>query len=157
MKSDFPKWKVEFWGDIEYDKNYYKECLNLLKKYNCSEVIFFCGTTNDVLVKLKSSDIFAFPSAFEGFSLALTEAMSVGLPVIGYRSCPSVNTIIVDGYNGLLCDDGVESMSDRLAILMSDYKLRAEMGTNAHKSISGFAAPIVLDQWERLLNRFFCN
>lgn len=45
---------------------------------------------------------FAFPSAYEGFGLSLAEAMSMGLPAVGYKSCSAVNELIVDGKNGFV-------------------------------------------------------
>ena len=58
------------------------------------------GSTNDVPDVLRQGDIFAFPSAYEGFGLSLAEAMSMGLPAVGYKSCSAVNELIVDGKNG---------------------------------------------------------
>ena len=78
--------------------------------------------------KLKVADIFAFPSNSEAFGLALTEAMAAGLPAIGYKSCPAVNEIIIDGYNGFLCDDGVDDFAEKMKVLMQNEELRKQMG-----------------------------
>ena len=40
---------------------------------------------HNVLERLRYSDILCYLSESEGFGLALTEAMSVGLPVVGYK------------------------------------------------------------------------
>ena len=83
--------------------------------------------------------------------LALTEAMAAGLPAIGYKSCPSVNELIIDGYNGFLCDDGIDDFAEKLKILMSDAELRKKMGENARKSMEKFAPEKIWDQWEALI------
>lgn len=101
--------------------------------------------------KLNESSIFAFPSSSEGMPLALIEAMSVGLPAIGYKSCPSVNELIIDGYNGFLCDDGIDDFAEKMKILMQDERLRKKMGENARESMKQFAPEKIWNQWEALI------
>lgn len=110
------------------------------------------GEIKDIPNKLNQVDIFAFPSANEGMPLALTEAMAAGLPAIGYKSCPSVNELIIDGYNGFLCDDGIDDFAEKLKILMSDAELRKKMGQNARESMKQFSPEKIWDQWEALIN-----
>ena len=113
--------------------------------------MFFKGTTSNIFSVLREADIFAFPSAFEGFGLALAEAMSVGLPVIGYRSCSAVNELILDGNNGFLCDDGITDFANKLDILMSSKKLRLEFGRNGRSLIKQYEPSLIWDKWEILL------
>ena len=114
IKTKYPDWKLEFWGDIDYDKKYYKKCQNMISHYKLSEQAFFRGATDNVLDVYNKAAIFAFPSAYEGFGLALTEAMSAGLPAVGCKSCPAVNELIKDGENGFLCENGVDAFAQAL-------------------------------------------
>ena len=97
-----------------------------------------------------ASDIVAFPSAFEGFSLALTEAQSLGLPVVGFADAPSVNELIVDGENGFLARD-VDDFAQKLKTLIDSKELRRRFGANAKKSVEKYEASNVWDAWEKLL------
>ena len=151
IKESYSDWRVEIWGETDCDKKYYRYCLALLKKYNLEKQIVFCGTTNNVDEKLKQASIFAFPSAFEGFALAMTEGMSLGVPVVGYRSCTSVRELIKDRYNGLLCEDGIDDFAAKLALLMHDDKLREQLGRNAHESMKAFSPEKIWDTWEKLI------
>mgnify|MGYP006175390057 CR=1 FL=1 len=60
---------------------------------------------HEILEQMKAHDVLVFPSLFEGFGLVITEAMSVGTPVI-----TTLNTagrdIIEHGENGWLCEAG---------------------------------------------------
>ena len=49
------------------------------------------------------ADVFVFPSALEGFGLAVGEAMSSGLPVVA-SDRGSIPELLVDGEGGFLCD-----------------------------------------------------
>lgn len=151
IKEKYPNWKVEFWGEKDYDKQYYKMCTKLIEKYKLSDRVVFCGTTNNVLEKLQRAKICAFPSAYEGFCLALTEAMAAELPCLGMLNAPSVNEVIIDGYNGFLCDDTKE-LAEKLSRLMDDETLRKQMGINAKESIEKYAPEIVWQQWEDLIS-----
>ena len=113
--------------------------------------IFLKGTTNHVEDVLRRADIFAFPSAYEGFSLALGEAMSMGLPSVAFKSCESVCGMIEDGKTGILCADGVQPFQDALQSLMQDRELRVEIGRNARAAMKSFAPDVIWDKWENLL------
>lgn len=149
-----PEWKVEIIGEAnnKTEEKYKKYLQNYLSKNLLIDKICFIGPVKNVNDHLLKADIFAFPSAYEGMPLALTEAMAAGLPAIGYKSCPSVNELIIDGYNGFLCDDGIDDFADKLKILMSDAELRKKMGQNARESMKKFAPEKIWDQWEALIN-----
>lgn len=111
------------------------------------------GEVKNISKMYQTAEIFVFPSAYEGMPLALTEAMAAGLPVIGYKSCPSVNELIVDGVNGFLCEDGIDDFAEKLKILMQDAELRKKMGQNARESMKQFAPKKIWDEWEDLINK----
>ena len=75
----------------------------------------------------------------------------MGLPLIGYRSCVSLSALIRDGENGLLAEDGVESLAEKMAILMRDRDLRARMGQAARDSMRAYAPEIIWARWEQLM------
>ena len=147
-----PDWQVQLWGDT-YDKPYVASLKSKIKKYGLEKQVFLCGTTKDMDAVWKETDIFAFPSHHEGFPLALSEALSCGIPAVGYRSCPAVNEIIVSGENGLLCEDGVAPLSQALGRLMEDRTLRRTYGEAARSMAEKYHAEKVWEQWEGLLRR----
>lgn len=154
--KDFPSdWCIEIIGGTktESQKDYKKKIIEYIKEHNLEGRVNLLGEIKNVSEKLQEADIFAFPSAFEGMPLALTEAMAAGLPAIGYKSCPSVNELIVDGVNGFLCEDGIDDFSEKLKILMQDAELRKKMGQNARESMKQFAPEKIWDEWEDLINK----
>ena len=142
---------MEIYGETHLNKEYFESMQNFIKENNLKN-IEFCGTTNDIESKLRESSVFAFPSAFEGFPLALTEAMSMGLPSIGFKSCPAVNDLIKDGNNGILCDDTVEALSHGLAELMDDAEKRKLYGAQAREDMKEYTPEKIWNRWKELID-----
>lgn len=151
VKDKFKDWSLEFWGEQFLQPAFSAKVQELVSRYGMENQVRFCGATNHIPEELKRASIFAFPSRFEGFPLALTEAMSMGLPAVGWKGCPGVNTIVRDNQNGILCDDTPESFAQALERLMLDENLRTKLGNQAKKDMTQFAPEAVWDQWEDLL------
>ena len=152
LADKFLNWDIELWGE-EDGKLYLKELYMLIHRYGLDNRVFIKGSTKDVPSVLVHGDIFAFPSAYEGFGMALGEAMSMGLPGIAYSSCKAVQALIKDGENGLLCEDGVLPFRDGLEKLMENPELRKYMGENARRSMKKFAPSVIWDSWESLIEQ----
>lgn len=151
LAKQYPNWQVELWGN-KAGKAYYKELEFLIKKNNLENQVFLKGTTKQVEDVLASGDIFVLPSAYEGFGLSLGEAMSKGLPAIGYKSCTAVNELIIDGQTGFLVNDGVDPLAEYLEILMKDQDMRVAMGKKARLEMKKYEPKAIWDTWENLLD-----
>lgn len=94
------------------DKNIYyilcgkgpeKERLNkIIKQYGLNSQIKMLGFRQDIPELLNSSDCFVFPSKREGLSVAVMEAMAVGLPIIA-SDIRGNRDLVKHGVNGYLC------------------------------------------------------
>lgn len=151
LADEFQDWSVELWG-AESNKAYTKSLKRQIEDNNLTNRVFLKGVTRDVPEVLKQGDIFVLPSAYEGFGLSLAEGMSMGLPAIGYKKCPAVNELIVDGENGFLCDDGVEPLTYALRKLMENRELCIQMGQSARESMQKYSADNIWNQWMQLIN-----
>lgn len=143
------EWTVELWGE-EFSE-YFGHCKQLVEKLGLQDRVKFCGTTDNIIEEIKRASIFCFPSACEGFGLAMTEAMSMGLPAVGYKGSLGVKELIEDKHNGILCDDGVEPLADALLELIKDEEKRKRYGDNAKQDMKQYAPEVVWDMWEQLM------
>jgi glycosyltransferase involved in cell wall biosynthesis len=74
------------------------------------------------------ADVFFFPSAMEGFGLAVGEAMSSGLPVV-VSNRGSIPELVVDGEGGFVSDPTDPArFAERLRLLLGDAALRRKLG-----------------------------
>ena len=152
VANEFPDWEVEIWG-AGSNKVYMRSLERLIKKRGLQERVRLMGVTRDVSAVLEKGDIFVLPSAAEGFGLSLAEAMSMGLPAVGYRNCPAVNELIIDGKNGILCEDGIQDLSRGIKQLMEDKNMRVQYGGCARKMVTQYSADKIWSAWELLLNQ----
>ena len=149
LAEKYPGWTVDLYGPVG-DKEYKNGMDQFIKEHGLEERIQYHGITDEPLEVLRHGDIFPFPSAYEGFSLALTEAMGAGLPVIGFAGAASVGEMIVHEKTGLLAADEAD-FTRQLERLMKDRELRVRLGSNAREAMKEFSPDAVWGRWEALL------
>jgi glycosyltransferase involved in cell wall biosynthesis len=123
----------------------------IASQYNVAESVSFLGLRKDVDKILQESSIYALTSRFEGFPMALVEAMSQGCACVSFN-CPSgPSEIITNDYDGLLVkNQDAIALEEKLSLLIQDKELRNRLASNARKSIERFSVDKVLLRWEEL-------
>lgn len=134
VKSRFNgNFKIRWVGNIT-NKEYYEECLDLIREFKLENVLEFKPQTTSIINEYYACDIFCLPSLYEGFPNALCEAIACGLPVMCSNICD--NAVIVNyGANGLLFDPkSVNSMSSAiLTYLKMPYDKLCDIGMENRK------------------------
>lgn len=151
LKKEFPDWEVKLYGETSIDQDYFSFIKKIIKDNSLNSQVKIMGPTDSPLLALQQSSIFVFPSAFEGFGLALTEAMSLGVACVGFKNCDAVNSLIKDHKNGLLCDSGPVGLASSLKSLMQDEELRIRIGNQAKKDMEEYSPNKVWQRWEDLI------
>ena len=86
-----------------------------------------------VLLEMRQHDVLIFPSLFEGFGLAITEAMSQGTPVITTAHTAGPD-IIDDGVDGFIVPiRSADAIAERLEVLAHDRERLRAMKISAWK------------------------
>jgi glycosyltransferase involved in cell wall biosynthesis len=111
------------------------------------------GFSRTLPARLAGASIFALSSRFEGFSLALVEAMGVGLPPVAF-ACPCGPVeILTDGVDGLLVPPGdIEALAKGICSLIEDPQRRAELGAAARRSVAAYSVEAIDRRWEGFLD-----
>ena len=100
-----------------------------------NKTIKFLGMQSDPVPIFQAMDVFVLPSKHEGFGLVLTEAMAMGVPVVGTRVVGTVDAI-EDGISGLLVPYGdVEALSNAILRIFLEPELRHVLIQNGRSRV----------------------
>lgn len=99
----------------------------------------------------RSADFFVLPSRWETYGTVYAEAMTAGLPVVGWRS-GNLPHLVVDGKEGLMVAPGdVRALAGALGRLAEDEPARRRMAAAAGRRAQSLAT------WEQSAQRFFAT
>lgn len=149
----YPEWQLHIYGPVDKDAQYVRDLMARVQHLGLTDKVQWMGVTKRVYEDLAESSIFAFPSASEGFGLALVEAMSCGLPVVGCQDAQAVAQLIEDGQTGFLTAPQISAYANALEVLMRDRALRLKMGANARRRAADFEPDRVWQAWLDTLAR----
>lgn len=108
----------------------------------------------DVRGVLMESSLLALSSHYEGFGMALVEAMSCGLPVVAMDCHSGPADIITEGVDGFLVAPGdIDALAAAMHRLLDDPALRRTMGAAAWENVQRYSVGTVMGQWQRLLEQ----
>ena len=117
----------------------FDDCAEQLRAFaaahSISDTLTLTGSKTNVVDYLQASDVYVFPSEYEGFSLALTEALACGLPAIATR-VGSAEDVITNGENGLLiANKDYRELQAALETLLAQPEQWPHMAAAARRSI----------------------
>jgi glycosyltransferase involved in cell wall biosynthesis len=100
---------------------------------------------------LNQHDVLLFPSRFEGFGLALVEAMAAGCVPVASRIRDVTDFIIENGTSGLLFPAGdIHKAADAIRRLAFDRELLSTLATAARSAARHFDMPLTAERYARL-------
>jgi glycosyltransferase involved in cell wall biosynthesis len=119
-----------------------------------SERVLLPGRRRDIGACLEMADVFVFPTLFEGFGMALVEAMNKGLPCIASR-LPVIEEIIDDGETGLLVAPGsATELADAMIRMVREPGLSERLGRGGLLKVQRqFLTSVLVPKWEEVYTR----
>ncbi len=124
------------------------ELEDLCTQLKLEDRVHLMGTVKNVDAHLRKADIFALASRFEGFPVALGEAMACGVPVIATDCLSGPREMIHDGTDGMLVvSDNVDALAVGLDLLMSDPGKRQYFSHYAPRILDRFGVDRVMAMW----------
>lgn len=139
-REDIKKnWELVFCGDGPEKEG----MLEFIKKNEIHNV-HLLGQVHDVDSILLNSKLFCLPSAYEGQSIALMEAMNCGCIPIVYSSSPGNNTMVQDRLTGYLSGEDL-SLTLESAI---DSGNNDEICRNTIEEINKYSIEFALSSWD---------
>jgi len=143
-----PKWSLDILGDGDE-----RQTLELLKEeLRLEKRVRFLGIVKEPSTILRQADLFVLSSRFEGFPLALIEAMACGLPAIS-TNCPTgPSEIIQNEIDGILVPPGdVSALAGAMERLMDNPAERRRLAARAVDVVERFGTNTIMTMWDDLL------
>ncbi len=117
------------WSQQEYKMK--NQAFKSIRENNVQANVEFVGMVlSEAKEKfLVDTDIFVFPSWYEGFPLVILEAMAAGCPVISTKDVGAIPEVVVDGVSGILVEkQSPKQIAGAITKLIENTRLREKMG-----------------------------
>lgn len=148
----FPNWRVVILGEGEERARLEARVVAL----GLQDKVTLPGATSDIAQYYDTASLLCHPARFEGFGLAVAEAMAHGMPVVAFADCPGVNALIEHDRTGVLVPsegDPVSALALALAQMMGDPSRRATFGQRAQDITTRFDAREISEAWAKLITQ----
>lgn len=128
----------------------------LAEKMGVSDKIIFLGFRTDVKELLRASDIFIFPSLWEGLGIAGIEAMAAGIPVIASNR-HGIKDYAINNKTALLCDpNNSQEFAEAIQKMVKNRDLSRSLVDNAYNIINDFDLSKSLDAMNGIYEKVLC-
>jgi len=119
--------------------------------FGLTDIVYFLGYKLNPYKYLKNIDVFVLPSDYEGFPMALIEAMVCGVPVVA-SDISATKDIIKDGVDGFLVDaENSAVLSERIYNLIINKELKNRIINQACEKVKPFNLENILWKYENII------
>ena len=152
VEKECKDWELDIYGDG--NKSYYEKLSSSLcldkKRFRLN------GSVSNVQDEYLDSSLFVCTSRFEGFGMGIIEAMACGLPVVAFDCLWGPRSIISNGEDGILVENGnvAKFAESVLGLINSPLKLQI-MGANARHNVQRFNIDDIASKWKLLFDELF--
>lgn len=151
VQKQQPEWELHIYGEGELKETLEQQ----IKQNGLQGVVSLKNPVKTIEQVYEQSSLFVLSSRFEGFGLALLEAMSCALPVVSFDCKYGPTQFIQNGKNGFLVPLGnTQLLAENILKLLNDESLRKEMGKSAKKTAQDYSVPSIMKEWEEMFLSF---
>lgn len=148
LKNDFKEIELHLFG-YGSEQNKLKD---LVEAMELKEYVKFRGFISDLTEEMKSSHLSLITSNMEGFSLAILESLSNGVPVISYDIAYGPREMIKNNINGFLIDkNNEEELYEKVKLFLEDSTLQQKLRDNSIHESNQFSYKNILNKWKDIL------
>lgn len=116
----------------------------MARDHGVADCVRFCGFQSNPYPWLRQADLYVMSSDAEGYSLTISEALCLGVPVV---TTPAVRTEELKNSGAVeIADFSSSSLATMVESLMIDQKKRTECARNAREYSKRFQASEVMDE-----------
>lgn len=114
--------------------SYVSEVRSAIAALALSRNVHLLGARRDVPAWLAASDVFLFPSTYEGLPVALAEATSAGCACVASDIAPNREVVDSSALGRLVKPGDIEALGQAVAALLGDRLTRRSVGEKAREA-----------------------
>jgi GalNAc-alpha-(1->4)-GalNAc-alpha-(1->3)-diNAcBac-PP-undecaprenol alpha-1,4-N-acetyl-D-galactosaminyltransferase len=150
LRDKYPDWHLTILGEgpsrVELEA--------LRSQLNLNDRVHLPGQVKNVNAYIRQADIFVMSSRFEGFPMALCEAMACGIAVLSTDCLSGPREIVQDGVDGVLVEVGnLDALVTGLDSLMSNPAKRQQLAQAAPEVLERFGIERVMGNWDNAIEQ----
>ncbi|AKJ27924.1 glycosyltransferase family 4 protein [Caldimonas brevitalea] len=119
-------------------------------RHGVGDRLRFVGLQKDVRPYLWAADVFAFPSLYEIFSLAILQAAAAGLPTLVTQGLYGAEEFVRDGENGWLAPRTPEGVRAALAQAIGERHRLPQWSAAAQQAVQQYSREAFVAKWQNL-------
>ena len=149
-----PDWIINIYGSGEL----HDDVAQWIKEAQLQDCMIMHEPTSQIMEKYLESSICVVSSRYEGFSMAIVEAMACGVPCVSF-DCPfGPRNIIKNGEDGILVDYlNTKALANNICKLIENDHLRKQLGNKAKENIQRFSQDEIMEKWMALFDSLTNN
>lgn len=149
LKEDFDQIELHLFG---FGKEQ-KKLEDLVNTLNLEDNVKFRGFIPDLTSEMHSSHVSLITSNMEGFSLALLESLSNGLPAISYDIAYGPSELIINDKNGYLVPKNDEDkLYETVKTFLNNPELQKSFRSASIIEAQKYSQDEVIKKWHNLFN-----
>lgn len=149
IAKQYSEWKLMIAGTGSVKSKEY--LVRLTQEEQVRDSVLFIGFCKNIIDYYKKASIFVLSSRYEGFGMALTEAMSQGCACIACDFNGRQREIIQNDSQGIICsNDNYIELSDAIKRMISDGEYRESCRTFAIERSKHYSIDKTIDRWEHI-------
>ena len=147
---DARPFRVDVAGPVR-DPGLLRALIDRAAAFGLADRVHFVGPVDALDVAFARAELCLLPSRYEGFGIALVEAMAAGVPVLA-RRIPAFEALLRDGVDGWLVD---WADSEAMAAKLSEVRERdhAAISASAREAARPHGWDRRIDEWEEAYAR----
>lgn len=156
LHSKLPFVDLKIYGYADAWQNYETSTRlhRLVKNANATDYIHFCGYQADLTEVYQTADIEVLTSNYEGFSMAILEALGNGCPVVSYNINYGPKELIRNNQNGNLIPAGDSwTLQRTLLYLLTHRSVLKTYSQNAAASMMPYSERSISQSWANFISQ----
>lgn len=150
VHKKYSDYKLVIYGEGSKQKEYEQ----LINKLGLQDSVVLAGKVQKAILEVNKSEIFVFPSRYEGMPNALLEAMACGLPCISADCIAGPSEIIENNVNGILTEvDNVEEIAEKIIYLIENKNVADKIAKEAKKVLEDYSIDSIFNKYYS----YFCK